>query len=223
MRYIFLFLLFISVLFPLASASIYVMQGDTLYWGDNADLTGVYGWECTVAWWKGGITTAQWPDRTEEVCYQAHNIAITPERFPAGTWYKWNGKVEGAGNDIAFHVVGVLRPIVITPTPNTTVNVTSNTTLVTRVPTTIITKALIAPIAPTLTALPTRIATPVPTTQASFIPQIPTLARVPVATPTEEVPAEGIIPPTKYPPIPVLIVGFFGIGLVAYWWVRGNF
>lgn len=189
------------LLVPASLAGTYVIQGDTVYWGDSVDLTGVYGWECTVAWWKGGISDSVWPDRTEEVCYQSHNILITPERFPEGSWYKWDGKIGNHENDEAFRVKAYRPTTVPTPTPNITYTQ--------------------QPMVPTTQPI---LNTPVPKATPRITTVVTTAQPAPVATPAgTETPVDGIAPPSKAPPLPIFFLGLVIILIVAYWWVRGTF
>jgi len=112
-----------SLTYTIANVSgsrIYVEQGDTIYHGDVADLTGVYGWDCTVAWWSGGEGAVSVPpDQTVDVCSFSHRVIITENMFPSGSWWKWSGEWERSGNNLAFYVGKGSRPVI-----NDTVNYT---------------------------------------------------------------------------------------------------
>lgn len=189
------FILFL-LLPTISAAGTYVYQGDKVYWGDKVDLTGVYGWQCTVAWWKSGVSTIIPPTKIEDVCTNSYNIEITPERFPSGTWYKWDGSLSNAGNEEAFEVVGV-RPITVQPTPNRTVSLTAT-------PTQVVT-----------TTLPTLAPTTIPTIQSIQ----PTIQPTQVVTVTVT-PEESVWP--KLPPLPVILVLIIGGVLFVRWWINGQ-
>lgn len=204
-----IFLVFLIFICNSASAGTYLFQGDKVYWGDTVDLTGVYGWACTVAWWKGGYNPAVSPTIIEDVCTNSYNVRVTPERFPQGIWYKWDGKVSSSGNERAFEVVGP-RPTTIQPTSNITSNPTLNLTA--------------APIQVITTTQPTLVPTEIPTIQ-SAIQSTPITLEISVAPTAQPVSAEtteaGSIWP-NLPPLPILLVLLFCGGLVVYWWINGN-
>ena len=189
-----LFLSFL-LLVQFASAGTYLFQGDKVYWGDKVDLTGVYGWQCTVAWWKDGASTIIQPTKIEDVCTNSYNIEITTERFPRGIWYKWDGSLSSSGNEKAFEVVGP-RPVTTRPTSNLSSNQTLN-----------------------LTATPTQVVT---TTPPTLVPtMIPTIQSTPVPTAVVTVtvtPEESVWP--KLPPLPVIIVLVICGGLLVRWWIN---
>lgn len=192
MRYWFFLIICFVVVAPV-SAGMYVNQNDKLYWGDVADLTGVYGWQCTLAWWESS-SQSDYPTRTVDVCSNSYNIAITPERFPAGDWYKWDGKVGRHGNDLAFTVVGSMRP-----EANLTGNLSANITTASPTP-------IIIYVTPNTTA-------PTPTPQIVYI----TVTVTPVPTPTQE---PGFVMP-NLPPLPIIIILVVFLILGIRWWLQG--
>ena len=140
-----LVLLFFAVLFvPVAAENItceYVHQGDTVYWGDCIDVTGVAGWDMKLAHWNntGGYDIGypdEYPDIIYDVSDNPRKIHVWWEVYPSGPWYKWSGKRENAGNNLAFYVAKgreagnkTINQTNITPTPSLYAPQTFSTTL----------------------------------------------------------------------------------------------
>lgn len=185
------------------SAGTYLQQGDKVYYGDKVDLTGVYGWQCTVAHWDPGTNNLQPPSQIRDVCSFSENIEITPDRFPAGSWYKWGGSISKGENDLAFTVVG--HPPVPTPTP-VVVNLTTPPT--------------VSPITALSTVIQVTLQpTSVPVTTPTSVFSAATEVFLPAATPADA--PQSFVPP-NLPPIPIMIIMILVGGAVLYWWIQGT-
>jgi len=127
-----LLLFFSSCLVSVTSAYYEVKQGDTVYLGETVDISRVLSWKMQFAFWKSGNPDGDFPEKIVEVTGFMYSYYIDPQKYQVGTWYKWDGKEENAGNMLAFYIEPGVRPIV-TPTPTITPNTTSPT--ITPVPT----------------------------------------------------------------------------------------
>jgi len=194
------FLLLLLLVVPV-SAGTYLHQGEEVYYGDRVDLTGVYGWRCTVAHWDPGTNDLQPPSQIRDVCSFAENIEITPDRFPVGRWYKWEGEIHGAENDLAFKVMGYR------PTP--TVAVVNITTVVVPIPPSVLPTAIEAP-QQTPEVVKTTPTSVISSAQDVFLP-----TAAPPGTP------QPFVKPTL-PPIPIIIVLLIVGGLLIYWFLKGD-
>ena len=87
----------------------FVNQGDTIYWNDCVDLTGVGGWDMRIAHWNNtpGYVTGypdDYPDIVFDISSFPRRIKIWPDVYPIGAWYKWSGKDEPGGSNLAFYI-----------------------------------------------------------------------------------------------------------------------
>jgi hypothetical protein len=95
-----------------------VHQGDTIYWHDIADLSQAASWPAfTVAWWQQGLdgSGGLQPDKVVDVSSFMRRIEITPDKFPVGTWYRWDGQWRRGENMVAFFVQAQRPFINLTP------------------------------------------------------------------------------------------------------------
>ena len=116
-RHIFLLGLAILTLILPASATIEVMQGDTIYLGETVDISRVMSWSGQFAYFSSGETGKN-PTKIVDVNDVGHMYSyyIDPAKFNVGTWYKWDGEEESAGNMLAFYIAPGTRLTNITVT-----------------------------------------------------------------------------------------------------------
>jgi hypothetical protein len=120
-----LLLVFCSILITHVTANCVVeKQGDVVYLGEYCDISKVLGWQNQFAWWASGEPEGN-PQRVVTVNGFMYNHYIDPSKYTVGTWYKWEGYIERAGNSLAFEVKAGKReaPNVTSSQPlNATVN-----------------------------------------------------------------------------------------------------
>lgn len=92
------------------SANHEVTQGDTVYIGEHVDISRVLSWSMKFAYWASGEPEDDYPQRVVEVTGFMYNYYIDPTKFVPGTWYKWDGHIDRAGNMLAFYVKEGKRP-----------------------------------------------------------------------------------------------------------------
>ena len=95
-----------------------IVQGDTVTWHENVSLSRVIGWSDTVAWWHTNHTPGISPPDLVLTIDRPRTVFIDPHGFPQGDYYKWDGKWERAGNNLAFSVAITPRAPKATPTPS---------------------------------------------------------------------------------------------------------
>lgn len=107
---------------PVMAETIEVLQGDTIYMNETCDISRVLGWSQQFAYWKMGYPVNDHPDIVIDTTQWGHmyKFPITAERgFVIGNWFKWDGKIEDAGNMKAFTIATGKRKVVnITPFVN---------------------------------------------------------------------------------------------------------
>jgi hypothetical protein len=127
-RKIIFILICIALFCPIVSAYYEVKQGDIVYAGEYVDISRVLSWRMQFAYWRSGYYGGDYPDKIIEVTGYMYSYYIDPQKYEPGTYWKWDGKEEGAGNNLAFVVKEGVRP---EPTPviNNTTNKTPNGTI----------------------------------------------------------------------------------------------
>jgi len=100
----------ILLICPLVSATYEVIQGDTLYLGETVDISRVMSWSGQFAYFNNG-EPGDYPAKIIDVNDVGHmyNYYIDPNKYIVGTWYKWDGKDERAGNMLAFTIAPGIR------------------------------------------------------------------------------------------------------------------
>lgn len=99
-----LFLLLLTV--TTCSAYVYeVHQGDTVYLGEIVDVSRVMSWSGQFAYFTDG-ELSDYPDKIIKVPdgRDKYNHYLSSTKYNIGTWYKWDGKKEPAGNMVAFTI-----------------------------------------------------------------------------------------------------------------------
>lgn len=223
MKGCFLAILCILLILPVSASIIYVNQGDTVYPGETVDLRGVYGWECTVAWWPSDVSDTASPSKVEEVCYPNEIVNITLEQFPVGNWYKWDGKTLGSrANDLAFKVADGKRPA-----EKVDIRGLTNVTIITVPPTPTTQPTLFVPATPPepnvtqtwVTLTPSAVFSNITTTKATKVPTR-TVIYTPMPVVVTTTPVPGFVFP-NLPPIPVIILLVVVLYFVVRWWNAG--
>jgi hypothetical protein len=131
---IIIILICIALLFPIVSAYYEVTQGGTAYIGETVDISKVLSWKMQFAYWNSGDYEGIDPDKVITVSGYMYAYYIDPALYEPGPYWKWEGRDEPAGNNLAFYVKEGVRPEPA-PTQNATQNVTTNQTTVTPAPT----------------------------------------------------------------------------------------
>lgn len=111
----------------MASATYEVIQGDTLYLGETVDISRVMSWSGQFAYFTSN-EPGDYPAKIIDVNDVGHmyNYYIDPTKYIVGTWYKWDGKDENAGNMLAFYIAPGIRnnTLISQINPTTTLNPT---------------------------------------------------------------------------------------------------
>lgn len=101
----------ILLLIPVSSAYLYeINQMDTVYLGETVDISRVMSWSGQFAYFTSG-QPGDYPARIVDVneVGNMYHYYIDPSKYCVGTWYKWDGEKESAGNMVAFYIASGVR------------------------------------------------------------------------------------------------------------------
>jgi hypothetical protein len=113
--------LLIFIIVPPASATIEIHQMDSVYIGENCDLSLALTWPDFAVAWCAGDNYCEPPNQIIQIAGFQHNVFIDPEIYHVGTYYRWDGHWNRGENQVAFYVKPGKRPVVNeTPMPTPT-------------------------------------------------------------------------------------------------------